>query len=241
TIIVRPIVGSTAVHEPALGRCTDRGGGSRPVTLNCVSSGVRYSASLLVSVDYAHRAISLRGRDPTHARLYDAGAPRSGLIDTGLESGRGSRVKERRRILKSPYGTVPAAMDMANALPRLRPAVETSHDVELRRQRTRNARTSRWTAKGTSHPNRRYARHADAIFQDARHETPRHRPVRPWFKPWRKRCACGCAWFPCPDSVPLAAPGSAPPEWNRPTVRCFWVLPALKRPLLTRGQQWRTR
>jgi hypothetical protein len=33
----------------------------------------------------------------------------------------------------------------------------------------------------------------------------RHRPVRVWFKPWKKRCACGCAWYPCPDSTKVNA------------------------------------
>jgi hypothetical protein len=33
-----------------------------------------------------------------------------------------------------------------------------------------------------------------------------HHPVRIWFMPWRKRCVCGCGWFPCPDAVTAEPP-----------------------------------
>lgn len=28
-----------------------------------------------------------------------------------------------------------------------------------------------------------------------------HKPVRSWWAPWRRRCACGVRWWPCPDGV----------------------------------------
>ena len=64
----------------------------------------------------------------------------------------------------------------------------------------------------------------------------RHRAVRMWFKPWRKRCACGCDWFPCPDSITMDRPG---PVWNAQTAAYPVMQP--DRPLMTRGQQWRSR
>lgn len=35
----------------------------------------------------------------------------------------------------------------------------------------------------------------------------RHRAKRIWWRPWRTRCACGCAWFPCPDAITINTPG----------------------------------
>ncbi|ROP29303.1 hypothetical protein EDD30_2091 [Couchioplanes caeruleus] len=74
----------------------------------------------------------------------------------------------------------------------------------------------------------------------------RHRPVRMWFKPWKKRCACGCGWFPCPDAVTVDHPpvaqslGRADPTWNMPTAY-YAAARGNQRPLMTRGQQWRSR
>ncbi len=71
----------------------------------------------------------------------------------------------------------------------------------------------------------------------------RHRAIRIWWKPWRRRCACGCGWFPCPDSITIARPARDDrrnvPAWNAPTAR----YPATRneRPFMTPGQQWRTR
>lgn len=80
----------------------------------------------------------------------------------------------------------------------------------------------------------------------------RHRPVRLWWKPWARRCACGCRWYPCPDGRP---PAQAPtgdqvaqalgttrqPSWTGPTVQVTTVqVPnAGPRSLLTPGQRWR--
>ncbi len=74
----------------------------------------------------------------------------------------------------------------------------------------------------------------------------RHRPVRVWFMPWKTKCACGCGWFPCPDAVTMAAPPitqslhPGDPRWNGPTA---YHSPGrgTPRPLMTRGQQWRSR
>ncbi|MFI5490962.1 hypothetical protein [Actinoplanes sp. NPDC051859] len=68
----------------------------------------------------------------------------------------------------------------------------------------------------------------------------RHKPVRVWFKPWHKRCRCGCRWFPCPDSVTLDRPR---PGWNDQTAVYDIITPALRneRPLMTPGQEWRSR
>lgn len=87
----------------------------------------------------------------------------------------------------------------------------------------------------------------------------RHRAVRVWWRPWHRRCACGCQWYPCPDAVgypypPVArslglAPndghgrptgddgrsGNAGPAWDGPTVR----MPNAG-PLMTRGARWRS-
>jgi hypothetical protein len=74
----------------------------------------------------------------------------------------------------------------------------------------------------------------------------RHQPVRVWFKPWQKRCSCGCGWFPCPDSITMDTPGVDPtiqrrnyPQWNAPTAR--FPVSRNERPLMTPGQEWRTR
>jgi hypothetical protein len=53
----------------------------------------------------------------------------------------------------------------------------------------------------------------------------RHRPVRIWFMPWKKRCVCGCGWFPCPDAATVEPPPvveslrlrRSSPRWNRVT------------------------
>src|SRR5215213_5976473 len=52
----------------------------------------------------------------------------------------------------------------------------------------------------------------------------RHRPVRLWWLPWRKRCHCGCSWFPCPDAVTVQPPPIVDSrgrrqdsDWNWPT------------------------
>lgn len=77
----------------------------------------------------------------------------------------------------------------------------------------------------------------------------RHKSVRVWWKPWRRRCACGCRWYPCPDAVPYPVPPvvqslrlhqglNEGPGWNGPTQRLRNVGPA---PLMTPGQRWRTR
>ncbi|GIE88856.1 hypothetical protein [Actinoplanes regularis] len=34
----------------------------------------------------------------------------------------------------------------------------------------------------------------------------RHEPVRAWYKPWKKRCSCGCDWYPCPDAATIPPP-----------------------------------
>lgn len=80
----------------------------------------------------------------------------------------------------------------------------------------------------------------------------RHRGVRVWFKPWKTRCACGCAWFPCPDAVTVERPPVArslhieDPRWNGPTAYLPPVRPAPaparrnQQSLMTKGQQWRS-
>ncbi|MET0495189.1 MAG: hypothetical protein ABW000_18870 [Actinoplanes sp.] len=51
----------------------------------------------------------------------------------------------------------------------------------------------------------------------------KHRPVRVWWRPWAQRCVCGCAWFPCPDSIKTDRAGADPQtmrnsvaHWNDP-------------------------
>ena len=76
-----------------------------------------------------------------------------------------------------------------------------------------------------------------------------HRPVRRWWQLWTRRCACGCEWYPCPDSRPDAPEPTGEqvaqalglnqrPVWDGPTR----VLPNVSaRSLLTPGQAWRSR
>lgn len=73
----------------------------------------------------------------------------------------------------------------------------------------------------------------------------RHKAVRVWWRPWRRRCACGCGWYPCPDAIPYQSPPVARslgptrndgPSWDGPTL---YLRNA--GPLLTRSAQWRTR
>lgn len=72
----------------------------------------------------------------------------------------------------------------------------------------------------------------------------RHRGMRIWWRPWKKRCRCGCAWCPCPDSVTMDRPGPdlsrAHPNWNAATAR-YATTSRNERPLMTPGQEWRTR
>lgn len=69
----------------------------------------------------------------------------------------------------------------------------------------------------------------------------RHRPVRVWWSPWRRFCACGIRWYPCPDAVRMDRPPVAQSlgHWAGPTLR----LPDFRAngPLMTPGQRWRTR
>jgi len=76
----------------------------------------------------------------------------------------------------------------------------------------------------------------------------RHGPKRAWLTPWRKKCRCGCAWYPCPD----AATTEPPPvtlslrgqrdmaHWNAPT-EAYRVINSAGRALMTPGQRWRSR
>ncbi|WP_436527665.1 hypothetical protein [Actinoplanes sp. HUAS TT8] len=67
--------------------------------------------------------------------------------------------------------------------------------------------------------------------------TVRHEPVRTWYQPWRQRCSCGCAWYPCPDAATIPPPavtrslhldddhdethdGTAEHLWERPSWEC---------------------
>jgi len=34
----------------------------------------------------------------------------------------------------------------------------------------------------------------------------RHEPKRAWLTPWKRRCRCGCAWYPCPDAATVEPP-----------------------------------
>ncbi len=67
----------------------------------------------------------------------------------------------------------------------------------------------------------------------------RHRPKRTWWRPWRTTCAaCGCSWFPCPDSV-----SEGTPSWAREKTT---ALPEIRfarvdTPLMTPGGLWRSR
>jgi hypothetical protein len=73
-----------------------------------------------------------------------------------------------------------------------------------------------------------------------------HRPIRPWWAPWRRRCRCGVRRWPCIDREPPAGPAVADylrgdrPDWTGPTLRLRTVPPVPdERPLMTPGQQWR--
>jgi hypothetical protein len=73
----------------------------------------------------------------------------------------------------------------------------------------------------------------------------RHKAVRVWFKPWKKRCSCGCPWFPCPDAATVPSPPVSQslrlgPAWNTSTAR-YATVGRSERPLMTRGQEWRSR
>lgn len=72
----------------------------------------------------------------------------------------------------------------------------------------------------------------------------RHRPVRLWIMPWKKRCACGCAWYPCPDAVRMDTEGPRLPHdypyWNAPTATHSSEA-HYGRTLMTPGHQWRAR
>jgi hypothetical protein len=64
----------------------------------------------------------------------------------------------------------------------------------------------------------------------------RHEPVRNWYQPWKRRCSCGCAWYPCPDAATIPPPavtrslhlgdddpdegGTAEHMWERPSWEC---------------------
>ncbi|GGR28116.1 hypothetical protein GCM10010168_52720 [Actinoplanes ianthinogenes] len=67
----------------------------------------------------------------------------------------------------------------------------------------------------------------------------RHEPVRTWWAPWRKRCSCGCGWYPCPDAATIPPPavtrslhlgeeerddeghdGRVEHTWERPSWKC---------------------
>jgi hypothetical protein len=77
----------------------------------------------------------------------------------------------------------------------------------------------------------------------------RHRPVRMWLKPWKRRCSCGWGWFPCPDTVTNACPAvidslglpHVDPPWNGPMARYALAPRSDQPPLMTRGQRWRSR
>lgn len=64
----------------------------------------------------------------------------------------------------------------------------------------------------------------------------RHEPVRIWYQPWRQRCSCGCAWYPCPDAATVPPPavtrslhlGDDDPAGETPggTVEHLWERPS---------------
>jgi hypothetical protein len=76
----------------------------------------------------------------------------------------------------------------------------------------------------------------------------RHGPRRAWLTPWRKKCRCGCAWYPCPDTataepppVTLSLRGQRDmADWNTPT-KAYGVINPADRALMTPGQRWRSR
>ncbi|MEU4623393.1 hypothetical protein AB0G04_25905 [Actinoplanes sp. NPDC023801] len=76
----------------------------------------------------------------------------------------------------------------------------------------------------------------------------RHHPVRIWFTPWRQRCVCGCAWYPCPDTVIIAPPPVAEslrvrrPDPRRNGATAFHSpRQGNERQLPTETGQWRSR
>lgn len=77
----------------------------------------------------------------------------------------------------------------------------------------------------------------------------RHGPVRVWFTPWKRRCRCGCLWFPCPDAATVEAPPPAQSLRGRAGNDPFWDAPTRyyprshrnERPFMTPGQEWRSR
>ena len=76
----------------------------------------------------------------------------------------------------------------------------------------------------------------------------RHGPVRVWFAPWKKRCRCGCRWYPCPDAAYIQPPpvvvslrgGTTNTLWTAPTGH-YPIVRRNERPLMTRAQEYRTR
>lgn len=76
----------------------------------------------------------------------------------------------------------------------------------------------------------------------------RHGPKFAWLTPWKKRCRCGCAWYPCPDAATVEPPsvsrslrghcGTA--DWNAPTTT-YAMINSAERPLMTPGRKWRSR
>jgi hypothetical protein len=76
----------------------------------------------------------------------------------------------------------------------------------------------------------------------------RHGPKRAWLTPWRKKCRCGCGWYPCPDTataepppVTLSLRGQRDmADWNTPT-KAHGVINPTQRALMTPGQRWRSR
>jgi len=72
----------------------------------------------------------------------------------------------------------------------------------------------------------------------------RHGPKRVWLAPWRRKCRCGCAWYPCPDAVGVEEPTVTlslrgqrhAADWNAPT-KAYPMIHALRTP----GRRWRSR
>jgi hypothetical protein len=76
----------------------------------------------------------------------------------------------------------------------------------------------------------------------------RHGPKRAWLTPWRKRCRCGCAWYPCPDAATVEPPAVTlslrgqrdMADWNAPP-NAYGVVSPAERALMNPGQRWRSR
>lgn len=88
-------------------------------------------------------------------------------------------------------------------------------------------------------------RHEDALSRSKADAMPRyhlkHGRRRPFFRPWSVVCRCGLDTWPCPvvrmrETQDRMRASIAKPPRNGPTVR----LP-MRTPLLTRGQQERSR